>query len=46
MKLSAQEKIRTVDYCLGRLYRSFRMMTVGEHAAAAAGRSLSLVAHT
>ncbi|MCO5118022.1 MAG: polysaccharide deacetylase family protein [Burkholderiaceae bacterium] len=46
MKLSAQEKIRTVDYCLGRLARGFRMVPVGEHAAAAASRSLPLVAHT
>jgi len=46
MKLSAQEKIRTVDHCLGRLARGLRVVPVGEHAAAASGRSLPLVAHT
>lgn len=45
MQLSAQEKIHTVDYCLRRLKRSFRMMSVGEHAAAASGRSLPVVRH-
>ena len=45
MKLSAQEKTRIVDHCLDRLTRSFRVVPVGEHAAAAAARDLPLVVH-
>jgi peptidoglycan/xylan/chitin deacetylase (PgdA/CDA1 family) len=45
MRLSAQEKIRVVDYCLSQLRRRFRMVTVGEHAAAAMSRALPTVVY-